>query len=402
MNAPGTGKRLLTIVLAAGLAGTVAAQEFPVGWREVAVRRADNSLFDAWIYYPALADGPDTALDPQEAPYPGITFGHGFLSPPLLYGPTMRALAANGYIVVAPQSRLELLPDWYAYAEDMSCCLDFLEQENTRAGSFLQAAVNCAAFGMSGHSMGGGSCILAAAADTRVRAIVPLAPAKFGPPSVDTIRTLRVPVCILAGSEDTLTPLWNNAGPLFGAAPPPALLVVILGGSHCQFADLPIPEAICGSASIPWDRQIEITRHYMAGFFDLYLKGDPGARDRIWGLKAALEPDLVVWSRPGLRLRPRLRVLSARRIGVTRTRLSVENEGQASRRFRIQGWVGSGEIEVVPGMTGLLEPGGSARVDVTVQGVAVPAVADVAVITAHPEDDPLTSDSAVLLLVPAR
>ncbi|MCS7300748.1 MAG: hypothetical protein NZ556_04245, partial [Fimbriimonadales bacterium] len=140
---------------------------YRAGRRRVTVHRPNNTTFNAQLYYPATATGDNTPYDGSGAPYPAISFGHGFLQPPERYRSILEHLATWGYFVIATESGLELFPNHRAYSEDMRFCLIYLEQQNADASSSLFGQVATERFGISGHSMGGGASILAAAADSR-------------------------------------------------------------------------------------------------------------------------------------------------------------------------------------------------------------------------------------------
>ena len=370
-----------------------------VGWREVTVERRGPSTFQAVACYPAAGTGHAMPLSQAEAPYPGVTFGHGFLSPPVLYTVSMAHLASHGYVVIAPRSGLELAPDWFAYADDFRFCLDYLEIQNEFTDSFLYRAIDTGAFGMTGHSMGGGSSILAAAADPRVRAVVPLAPARFGPPSGEAIAALNVPVCILAAGDDAITPMPVHTWPLFLGAGPPSLMAVIRGASHCQFSDLPVPDPFCDEARIDRARQHEITREFVVGFLDLYLKGKGDAWDRIWGPSALFDPDVQVWARPGVTLRPRWQVRYAPPGRPVTFEVSVLNRGAAPDRYRLSAWGDAQHLALEPGTTAMVAPGEATQVRVTIAirpGATGPAFA---VLNTRSDHDGATGTYAILLLL---
>ncbi|MCS6919203.1 MAG: hypothetical protein NZM28_05495, partial [Fimbriimonadales bacterium] len=58
---------------------------YRAGRRRVTVRRPNNTTFIAQLYYPATATGDNTPYDGSGAPYPAVSFGHGFLQPPERY-----------------------------------------------------------------------------------------------------------------------------------------------------------------------------------------------------------------------------------------------------------------------------------------------------------------------------
>jgi dienelactone hydrolase len=162
---------------------------YRAGRRRVTVRHPNNTTFTAQLYYPATATGDNTPYDGSGAPYPAVSFGHGFLQPPERYRSILEHLATWGYLTIATESGLELFPNHRAYAEDMRHCLTYLEEQNADPASWLFGQVATAQFGVSGHSMGGGASILAAAADARIKAVANLAAAETNPSAIQASRT---------------------------------------------------------------------------------------------------------------------------------------------------------------------------------------------------------------------
>jgi pimeloyl-ACP methyl ester carboxylesterase len=241
------------------------------------------------VFYPAVvidgeaaADegGPAAAVDTEGGPYPLIAFGHGYLARVSFYAPTLDALAAEGFIVVAPTSQTGLLPDHSDFADELRAALDWAVAEGDEPGSLLYGAVDGERLGVSGHSMGGGCALLAAARDTRIRAVSTLAAADTRPSSRDLLRRIGAPVQFIAGSEDAIAMVQAFQVPLFEAVPAPRQLVVIEGGSHCGFLDR--PPALCDRGRLPAAEQIAVTRSLLSDWFGLYLRGDEALRVRVW------------------------------------------------------------------------------------------------------------------------
>jgi hypothetical protein len=92
---------------------------FAAGWRQVTVQRPAGGQFPALLFYPAMAQGEGAPYDGSGAPYPAISFGHGYLQPPTRYQSTLEHLATWGYFVIATKSGLELFPDHEEYAADL-------------------------------------------------------------------------------------------------------------------------------------------------------------------------------------------------------------------------------------------------------------------------------------------
>jgi len=295
------------------LPGTVTSPEAPpsrspVGWRDVTVEMnvgdaahdadgAERSVgsFGARVFYPAVSPGgEDAELDADDGPYPVIAFGHGYLGRIGYYADTLQYLAARGYLVIAPTSQGGLLPDHSEFANELLASLRWLVERGGAEGSPFFAAVDPSRLGLSGHSMGGGCALLAAARDARIAAVSTLAAADTMPSSLDVLDGIEAPVQSIAGSSDAIASPQGHQIPLFEAVPPPRQLVIIKGGSHCGFLDDPPP--ICDSGSIPPEEQIELTRGLLRDWFGLYLKGDAGLRDAVW--RPAPDPRVEIVSDP--------------------------------------------------------------------------------------------------------
>jgi dienelactone hydrolase len=267
------------------------------------VPRAEGEGFEALVLYPAVdeqggpppapVDGAPAAL--LGAPFAAIAFGHGFLQEPERYGGLLAHLASWGYVVVAPSSQTGLAADHAAFASDLSAALAWLEAAGVEDGGWLDGRVDDTRLGLAGHSMGGGAALLAAAADPRVAAWLVLAPAETSPSAVDAMADVSAPGAVLAGDEDVITPLADHARPIFEAGAAPRLLVLLRGGSHCGFQDDPFPIG-CQEGSLPWTRQLALTRGWLVTFFDLHLGVvEPG--DEGWEGEDEAQEGRFGWSR---------------------------------------------------------------------------------------------------------
>lgn len=276
---------------------------FSAGWQIVTIPRPDGQTFTSQLYYPATNAGNGTPYDGSGAPYPAVTFGHGFMVPPKFYRSTLEHLASHGYLVVVPESYMTFLfPSHQGFGEDFRYSLDFLESENANPASWLFGQVDTAHFGMAGHSMGGGSSILAVAADSRVQALITLAAAETIPSAIAQMPNISAPVRLITGDQDGIVNWLNNTLAMYNAGRPPRQLLLILGGCHCGFLDSNIP--FCDSGSLPRSQQLEITRREMVTFFDLYLKPDSGLWREVWGPEQADDPQVALQSDPGIDINP--------------------------------------------------------------------------------------------------
>ena len=296
---------------------------FAAGYRQVSVTRANGSTFTARLFYPALVAGENAAIDGSGGPYPGISFGHGFVQAVSNYQSTLLHLASHGYLVIATNSEGGLFPSHANFAADLLLSLTYLEQQNTLPGGFLEGLVDTAAFGLSGHSMGGGASILAAS-DPRVRAIAPLAAANTNPSSIAASSTFFVPVRHIVGSSDTIvTPattiqMYNNSARA-------RQFVNLQGGFHCGFIDS--QGFGCDTGSMTRGDQLRFTRRLLTEFFNLYLKGDQNAWRAVWFDEAQSDPRIVTTGEADSEISPAEANLSVRAGATVTIPIDVFNRG---------------------------------------------------------------------------
>jgi dienelactone hydrolase len=257
---------------------------YGAGYSTVTVTRPDNTTFTARFFYPALTTGAGAAYSNLGAPYPAISFGHGFLQAPSAYQGSLQHLATWGYFVIASESQGSFAPSHQGLANDMRSCLDWLSAQNASATSTWHAQIDVNAFGMSGHSMGAGCSILATAADPRVKALANMAAAETSPSAIAAIQNVACPQMLLSGSQDGTVPVATNGQLMYAAAKAPRQLPVITGGYHCGFVDTPSFGGLgCDSGSIPKATQLAIARRKLTTFFELYLRGNQSVWSDVWG-----------------------------------------------------------------------------------------------------------------------
>ncbi|MFD0593191.1 dienelactone hydrolase family protein [Catellatospora coxensis] len=131
--------------------------------------------------------------------FPAIAFGHGFLQSVSKYYSTMQHLASWGFVVAAPTSQGSLFPSHSAFADDLNAQLTWLVAQDTTAGSRFNAHVVTTKLGLSGHSMGGGASVLAAARNPAVTTVANLAAAETNPSAATAAASVRVPMMLVAG-----------------------------------------------------------------------------------------------------------------------------------------------------------------------------------------------------------
>lgn len=330
---------------------------FRAGWRSVTVTRPNSTTFTARLYYPATVAGQNGSFDGSAAPYPAITFGHGFFQAVSSYQSTLEHLATHGYFVIASDSEGGLLPNHQNFADDIKRCLTYLEQENANPASTFFGQVDTSKFGASGHSMGGGSSILATSQDGRIKALANLAAAETNPSATAAMPAINVPVSLISASSDTIVPVASNGQLMYNGGVSPRILPVIQGGWHCGFEDA--NGFGCDSGTITRDQQLGETRRLLTSFFNLYLRSDESAAKKVWG--SELDNSLVLSQRnSGIEISPAAQTVTAPVGSQTTFTITVTNRGPAAASYSVfveqRRWI----VITNPQQTAALAPGQSA------------------------------------------
>jgi dienelactone hydrolase len=215
--------------------------------------------------FPPVTQDAVRDAEPAEGTFPLIAFSHGFGGHRRQSTFLCTHLASHGYVVVAPDhvgntaiDTLRILMEVHAggsmpepqamleeFVEarpsDIRCLLDRALEGN--AGG-LAEQIDALRVGMSGHSFGGWTTLMAVARDARIRAALPLAPA--GARSVLPADPLHqaltfewgreVPTLYLVAERDTLLPL-EGMHDLAARTPNPRRLAVLKNADHMHFCD---------------------------------------------------------------------------------------------------------------------------------------------------------------------
>jgi predicted dienelactone hydrolase len=368
---------------------------FAAGFRSVTITRANNTTLTARLYYPATVAGQNANFDASAAPAPAITFGHGFFQAVTNYDSTLRHLATHGFVVIAPDSESGLFPSHQNFANDLRECLTYFEQQNSSPSSFLFGKINTAKFGASGHSMGGGASVLAAAADARIKALANLAAAETNPSATAAMANVNVPFSLISGSEDSIVPVSSNGQAMYNAGGAPKILPVIQGGFHCGFMDVSVFG--CDSGNLARATQLSFTRRLLTEFFTLYLKNDDGLTRQVWA--AASNSQIQFERDSGIGLNPAAQTCAAP-IGVTVVcTINLTNRGRQSASFVLSVEARRWLVGVSPQITPVLQPNESKTISLSLRRLwKVPPIAANLIISARRANDALTAQFAVVNL----
>jgi dienelactone hydrolase len=255
----------VALTAAAAAVTPTAAVPSPVTMQRAVVKISGRS-FPARLAYPT-----------RGGQYPAIAFAHGYGIDSSFYRGTLRALAAAGYVVIAPDSETGQSPSHVRLADDLNRSLRWLGQQSARGTRVVpRGKVDPSRLAVAGHSMGGGVALLAATRSRSVDTVVTLAAADTAPMRASAaVRRLRVPSLFVVGTEDRIVPAASTTV-MFRRAPSPSLLASIRGGSHCGFMEI-VPTG-CDAGWISYSRQLELTREQIRRWFARYLRGRKATR----------------------------------------------------------------------------------------------------------------------------
>ncbi|EWC58155.1 hypothetical protein UO65_6570 [Actinokineospora spheciospongiae] len=189
------------------------------------VLRGDLAL----VGMPGLVCTPESGLG-----LPAVAFGHGWLQPPSRYHGLLRHLASWGVVAAAPATHAGPLGSHRLLAADLQTTLDVCVGVRLGDGAI---SVDPGKLGLAGHSTGGGSAVLAAAANPKVRAVATLAAAQTRPFATDAARGCSMPGLHLVGGRDVVAPPVANAELIAEAWSGPAQVRTLPKASHLGFTE---------------------------------------------------------------------------------------------------------------------------------------------------------------------
>jgi len=188
-----------------------------------------------------------------EGEHPIITWGNGTFAIPLIYQGLLDHFASYGFVVIASTSTMT------GSGQEMLGGVDWLVDENSRAGGIFFNKIDIDHVGAAGHSQGGGGTINAGT-DPRVTCTAPIEPIP------GRVADLQGPMFLIAASDDALVPAsWVTAS-TYDPAPVPTIYGIAQGAGHLT------PLADGG-----------MMRGYLTAWFCAELLGDEDARKAFFG-----------------------------------------------------------------------------------------------------------------------
>lgn len=188
------------------------------------------------VYYPATSTGDNVPFANTESPL--ITFGHGFVMGWDAYQNIWENLVPKGYILIFPRTEGNFSPVHADFGKDLVVVANrFISDCGTP--SFFAFDHYNGKNAVMGHSMGGGSTLLAASdANANFDLLVGLAPAETDPSAIAAAASVTIPAAIFSGTEDAVTPPADHHLPIYQALNSSCKqFFAVTGGAHCYFAN---------------------------------------------------------------------------------------------------------------------------------------------------------------------
>ncbi|WP_441249096.1 alpha/beta hydrolase family protein [Kitasatospora sp. McL0602] len=240
-----------------------------------------------------------TDARPQPGRYPLVLLSPGFTMPRTELTSLAEDLASRGYVVALVDHTYEnagtTFPDGktltcaicdtppaggpgvieQSRAKDMSFVIDELTGHHQPAWKYAHM-IDPGRIGMAGHSIGGAAASTTMAADKRVLAGVNLDGTMFEPVPAAGLggRPFLMVNHDLGGEQD---PSWVDAWAKLDGW---KRWITVAGSNHGSFTDIPVLAEKVGIPSPPGttigaERSVQLTRSYVAAFFDQQLRGIP-------------------------------------------------------------------------------------------------------------------------------
>lgn len=277
--------RTLPFASVLALAASMSAQGLlQAGYRDVAFPNTTGQgtpyLFSR-VVYPSETGGHFAPVAPNTNGWPVIVMLHGFSMWGQHYTLLGETWAKAGFLVLQLDTGIF---DYLVLAADAQAAIGALAVANAEQGGFFEGAIDVHRVGLAGHSMGGGVLGMVLATNPDYRCGLALAPVF---PGAATAAQVHVPVGIVVGQGDTVTPWQTLSLPYYQALAPQSGLkfCYVMNGScdHMNVAGL-------SGANHPVSLRVaDLT----TGFFRHFLGVDHTGLDRCLGPAALQAPQFA-------------------------------------------------------------------------------------------------------------
>jgi len=212
------------------------------------------------IWYPSTDGTPSEPVrngNPytKEGPYPLIIFAHGAMSFRTQSTFLCKHLASHGYVVFSPDFPLSSFKkftsmnpaDVMNQPGDVSFLITKALELSTKEGDILYNMISSEKIGVTGHSLGGLTSILAGfyegLKDERIKAVAPISPfACFL--KKDVFEGKNLPLLIIGGDKDMFVKFDTNIERIYEYAEAPKFMILLKNGTHLGSLDLDISEPL--------------------------------------------------------------------------------------------------------------------------------------------------------------
>jgi dienelactone hydrolase len=228
-----------------------------------------------------------------EGEFPVVVVLHGFSARAHHYEEWGRHLASWGLVALVSDHADPILPvDHEAQVATALGLAAWAEAADADPASPFHGRLREDAVGFLGHSVGGGTAVVAAAraaAAGRVRAVVAMAPAPLvtGFPPAPLLPDAASPTwpatLVIAGAEDLVIPPEVSRALYFDPAPAPRAYLRMDGFFHTGFSEGFLLGDYDPATSVTGEEQKRHTRLYAIPWFLHHLAGDGRVRDYVDG-----------------------------------------------------------------------------------------------------------------------
>ena len=248
-----------------------------------------SSVLTARVYYPAVQVGENAPVLPSAAGHPVVVLLHGYGMMGGDYGRLGGELASMGIVaVLLNTARFDLA----MLGDDAHAMFGAIVAANAEVGGLFKNRLDASRVGLLGHSMGAAVIAYVLNEDPSSPFTNPgykcaLGIAPFNPALAFNNMIVRVPMGLLSGQGDALTPPALHAAPYYASLTPSTGLKF-----HYQM------DSACGHMNVvglaPDNFEVyQRTKMIVRGFFGQFLSGSVLGMEAILGVDGVSDPHLI-------------------------------------------------------------------------------------------------------------
>jgi hypothetical protein len=259
---------------------TLFGQSYLIGKQVIELIDAsrNNRSIPVELYYPASTAGLNAS--PISGQFSSITIGHGFAMGIAPFEIFADQLTPQGYVIALVNTENGLFSVSHPnFGLDIRFVNNWLRNAPGNSLHPLQAILN-GRTAIMGHSMGGGSGVLASANNTEIDLYIGLAPAETNPSAIEAAQNVTAPSIIFSGQNDGVTPPTEHHLPIYNSLSSSCkYFISVLGGGHCAFAASSFTCNFGENASNPQpsitaNQQLSVLFDFLSPALSTYLDND--------------------------------------------------------------------------------------------------------------------------------